>query len=220
VGESGKRRADRSTRMCYVDVSILVQLITRNLGHGLPALCDGRPTLAQSFEVVPQVLAVGVIRDCHSEKTAGLEFAPEPLGQLGHFHRIANRLFPLVELLVASPKPVDFSFLAAQLRGLSRLPVLLRQQDKPVNGRRIGRSRHEQAFQLSAFRSTSPCLEASQALSRWSWSGIDSAAGRCVTDVSEMRNVSGCRAACKITGSTERAPIGWPVGLVSPLSRE
>jgi hypothetical protein len=118
----------------------------------LPALCDGRPTLAQSFEVVPQVLAVGVIRDCHSEKTAGLEFAPEPLGQLGHFHRIANRLFPLVELLVASPKPVDFSFLAAQLRGLSRLPVLRRQQDKPVNGRRIGRIRHEQAFQLSAFR--------------------------------------------------------------------
>ena len=143
--------------------------MSENLGHGLPALCDGRPILAQPFEVVPQMLAVGVVRDRHGEKTAGLEFAPEPLGQLGHFHHIANRLFPLVELLVASPKPVDFTFLAAQLRGSSRLPVLLRQLDKPVNGRRIGRIRREQAFQLSAFRFNIILLGGEPGiLSRWS----------------------------------------------------
>ena len=85
-------------------------------------------------------------------KPRASNWRPKRLGQADHCHRIATGLFPLVELLVASPKPVDFSFLAAQLRGLSRLPVLLRQQDKPVNGRRIGRIRHEQAFQLSAFR--------------------------------------------------------------------
>ena len=82
--------------------------MSENFGHGLPSPCDGPPTLAQSFEVVPEVGAVPVVRNCHGEKTARLELAAEPFGQFGHFQRITTGLLPLVELLVTSPPPVDF----------------------------------------------------------------------------------------------------------------
>ena len=85
----------------------------KNLGHSLPAHCDGCPILAQSFEVVAQVLAVGVVRDRHGKKTSGLELAAEAFGQAGHFYRIATGLFPLVKLLVASSNPVDLGLVTS-----------------------------------------------------------------------------------------------------------
>lgn len=51
-----------------------------DLTASLSPFGDGLPALAQPFEVAPQVLAIGVVRDRDGEKTAGLELAAETHG--------------------------------------------------------------------------------------------------------------------------------------------
>src|SRR5262249_54841802 len=128
-----------------VDLSFLAQLMSDDLGQGLPAFSDSFGTLAHPSQFVPQVFAFRVFRDRYSEIDSGLERAAELPGQVGHLHRVANGLVPIVEFLVASAKPIELRFLADQFGGSSRLPVLLRQLSEAVKGRPVGRIRCDQA---------------------------------------------------------------------------
>jgi hypothetical protein len=78
-------------------------------------------------------------RICNGEKDSGFETTAEPFGQPGQFHGVANGLFPVVQFQIASERPCDIGPSAEKLGGSSRLPVLLRQLGKPVEGRQGSR---------------------------------------------------------------------------------
>ena len=99
----------------------------------------------------PQVARSGSSEIARVRKTRASNSRPSCSARLGHLHRVANGLVPIVEFLVASSKPIDFGLLAASLGGSSRLPVFLRQLGEPVKGRQIGRIGRDQAFQLPPF---------------------------------------------------------------------
>ena len=83
--------------------------------RGCRQLVAGRPMLAGELgyapQFSPQVLRSGIFRDCQSKKGTGLKISPELLRYLGHFDRVANRLFSIVKLLVPGPKTFDFHLL-------------------------------------------------------------------------------------------------------------
>ena len=95
------------------DLCLLPPSATRS-ASGPASLRDPCWNRVQPFEVALQVVAVGVFRDGECKKDPGLENAAELLSQVGHFHGVANRLFPIVEFLVARSKPIDLGLLGEE----------------------------------------------------------------------------------------------------------